>query len=291
MHEARGEQMTRAWANVETRAQNAIHEGEKDKVNPWLERTQWLPYLVGMERSELLACIEEPVAEPDPRQEQQAEPVEAAIWAAMEGLARFSQASVIHQIGGFVRLEAIRTEMHQTRILPLQPYMDEKSIGEHARPWQQMLMFFARTQREHAWRSPKYRFTRRQREAWEALVEEAERSVEREEEGNGADDEEMEDEEIEDEEMSATPLLLSANSAARSDRCVPSTVPKTQASPLQRLACNVLRKQSAKALITTACFLFRLTRGSDTHPNKLYYLRQSATMYPPCASFLHAWRR
>ena len=36
--------------------------------------------MVGMERPELLACIEEPVAEPDPRQEeQQAEPVEAAI--------------------------------------------------------------------------------------------------------------------------------------------------------------------------------------------------------------------
>jgi hypothetical protein len=189
--------MARAWANVETRAQNTIQEGEKDEVNPWLERTQWLPYLVGMERPELLACIEEPVAEPDLRQEQQAEPVEAAMWAAMKRLGRFSQASVIHQIGSFVRLKAIRTEMHQTRFQPLQPYMDEKSIGEHVRPWQQMLVLFARTQREHTWKSPKYRFTRRQREAWEALVKEAERSVEREEERNGADDEEMEYEEME----------------------------------------------------------------------------------------------
>ncbi|UPX15127.1 uncharacterized protein EKO05_0005586 [Ascochyta rabiei] len=97
------------------RTQNTIQEGEKDEVNLWLERTQWLPYLVGMERPELMACIEEPVAEPDPRQEQQAEPVEAAMWAAMEGLARFSQASVIHRIGVFVRLEAIWTEKHQTR--------------------------------------------------------------------------------------------------------------------------------------------------------------------------------
>ena len=172
-----GEQMAKAWANVETRAQNSIQAGEKDEVNPWLERTQWLPYLLGMERPELLTCIEEPVAEPDPRQKQQAEPVEAAIWAAMEGLAWFSQGSVIHRVGVFVRLEAIRTEKHQTRFQPLQPYMDEKSIGEHVRPWQQVLMFFARTQREHAWKSPQYRFTRRQCEAWEALVEEAERSV------------------------------------------------------------------------------------------------------------------
>jgi hypothetical protein len=52
-------------------------------VNPWLERTQWLPYLVGIERLELMACIEEPVAELEPRgrhgDEQRAEPVEAAM--------------------------------------------------------------------------------------------------------------------------------------------------------------------------------------------------------------------
>lgn len=189
-----GEQMAKAWASVETRAQNIIQAGETDEVNPWLERTQWLPYLVGMERPELLACIDEPVAEPDPRQEQQAEPVEAAMWAAMEGLARFSQASVIHRIGVFVRLEAIRTEKHQTRFQPLQPYMDEKSIGDHTRPWQQMLMFFARTQREHAWKSPAYRFTRRQREAWEALVEAAEKSAGRDEaEEEGEEQIEVED--------------------------------------------------------------------------------------------------
>jgi hypothetical protein len=43
--------------------------------------------------------------------------------------------------------------------------MDEKLINEHVRLWQQVLMFFARTQREHAWKSPKYQFTRWQREA------------------------------------------------------------------------------------------------------------------------------
>ncbi|KAL7778331.1 hypothetical protein CFE70_005010 [Pyrenophora teres f. teres 0-1] len=74
-----GEQMAKAWTDIEKRAQTTIQEGERDEVNPWLERTQWLPYLVGMERPDLLACIEEPVAEPDARQEQQAEPVEAAI--------------------------------------------------------------------------------------------------------------------------------------------------------------------------------------------------------------------
>jgi hypothetical protein len=61
-----GEQMAKAWANVETLAQNTIQAGEKDEVNPWVERTQWLPYLVGIERPELMACVKEPVVEPDP---------------------------------------------------------------------------------------------------------------------------------------------------------------------------------------------------------------------------------
>jgi superfamily II DNA helicase RecQ/uncharacterized C2H2 Zn-finger protein len=164
-----GKEMAEAWASIQKRAQTTIQEGEKDEVNPWLERTGWLPYLVGMERPDLLASIEEPNT--DPKKDE--EPIEAAIWEAMDGLARFSQASVIHRTGVFVRMEAIRTEKHQTRYQPLQPYMDEKSIVEHSRPWKQMLVFFARTQREHEWTSPKYRFTRRQREAWEALVKQA----------------------------------------------------------------------------------------------------------------------
>jgi hypothetical protein len=55
-----------------------------------LERTQWLLYLVGMERPDLLACVEEPVSDADPRKDEEAELVEAAIWAAMDGLVRFS---------------------------------------------------------------------------------------------------------------------------------------------------------------------------------------------------------
>jgi hypothetical protein len=53
-----------------------------------------------------------------------------------------------------------------------------------------MLIFFARTQREHPWKSPKYQFTRRQREAWKALVERAARGVE----GKETEEEEREEE-------------------------------------------------------------------------------------------------
>jgi RecQ family ATP-dependent DNA helicase len=161
-------EMKEAWARVQDTARNTIQDGERDEVNPWLERTQWLVYLKGLQRPDLLACVEEPMADGE-----RAEPIEAAMWEAMGGLARLSQQSVIDRIGVFVRLEAIRTEKHQTLFQPLQPYMDEASIVRHARPWQQILMFFARTQREHPWRSPKYRLTRRQRAAWDAFVQAA----------------------------------------------------------------------------------------------------------------------
>jgi hypothetical protein len=38
-------------------------------------------------------------------------------------------------------------------------------------------MSFARTQKEHAWKSPQYRFRQRQREAWEAFVRKATRTA------------------------------------------------------------------------------------------------------------------
>lgn len=59
----------------------------------------------------------------------------------------------------FVRIEAIRTEQHQTRYQPLQPYQHEEGIKDRVRSWRQVLMFLARTHKRHDWASPKYRFT------------------------------------------------------------------------------------------------------------------------------------
>jgi hypothetical protein len=60
----------------------------------------------------LLAYVEEPVTEPNSRKEEEAELVEAAIWTAIDRLARFSQTFVINCISVFMRLEAIRTKKH-----------------------------------------------------------------------------------------------------------------------------------------------------------------------------------
>jgi hypothetical protein len=111
----------------------------------------------------------------------------------MEELTHFSQALVIERVGMFVQLEAIRTEKHQTRFQPLQPYMDQEAIVKHTRPWQQILVFFARTQKQHRWKSPQYQFTWRQCEAWEALVQQARSAREEAEAVEEAEAEEMDD--------------------------------------------------------------------------------------------------
>lgn len=96
------------WVDVQIKATTTIQDGKGDEANPWLERTGWLPYLINIERPDLLASIKEPNMDP----EKDKEPVKAAIWNAMERLARVSQASVIKRTGIFVRMKAICTEKH-----------------------------------------------------------------------------------------------------------------------------------------------------------------------------------
>jgi hypothetical protein len=45
------------------------------------------------------------------------------------------------------------------------------------RPWKQILMFIARTQEPHTWKSPRYQLTEKQRQAWQQLVSEAQTLV------------------------------------------------------------------------------------------------------------------
>jgi hypothetical protein len=80
-------------------------------------------------------------------------------------------------------VEAARTEAGQTPYRPLQAYMDEASVQKHVQPWQQALVFIARTQaaqqagqerdggggREWLGRLPVYGMTPRQRQKWQVL--------------------------------------------------------------------------------------------------------------------------
>lgn len=168
-----------------------IEAGERDEANPWLRRTQWAVYLAGLDPEQLIQSVQRP-AEPssntdsEPGSEASSEAdseassetsseadsynerAARAIWDSMAAVARVSQ-RVSSSAGHMIRIEAVRNERDQAPHTPLQAYMDEENIVRHAIPWQQVLMFFVRTQTRHSWQSPRYRFTERQRKAWQAL--------------------------------------------------------------------------------------------------------------------------
>ena len=67
--------------------------------------------------------------------DEEEEPVNWVIWQIMGELIRYSQHSVKDRMGVFVRLEAIRTEKHQTRYHSLQSYMAKETLAKYSRPW------------------------------------------------------------------------------------------------------------------------------------------------------------
>jgi hypothetical protein len=167
------EQASQQYAEYEKKAAEWIQQGHVDEANPWLRRTGWVSYLDSFSSTQLLEYIDMPTMDDAMDPSPIADPNECAIqaiWTAMGQVGQISQQSVIHT-GVFVRMEAIRTERHQTRYQPLEAYQDPETVIERVRPWQQMLMFFWRTQDSASnKRHPPYRFTRRQQAAWDQLV-------------------------------------------------------------------------------------------------------------------------
>ena len=158
-----------------------VQAGPLDEANSWLRRTEWPRYLKGafpnqipiwiarlnhfvdINTGKLLECVQAPKEDA-----QGPEGAARAIWEAMEGVARISQ-RITKQTGQMIRAEAARLEKDEIPHKPLLAYMDEEQIQRHVEPWQQILMFFARTQVAHDWRSPRYCFKKRQWQAWQAL--------------------------------------------------------------------------------------------------------------------------
>ncbi len=85
-------------------------------------------------------------------------------------MATISQATV-RQSGVLLRLEAVRSDPDQKQYVPLSTYRDTSSIERRCKAWQQMVLFFVRTQREHTWKSPAYRFSQRQAARFEKMME------------------------------------------------------------------------------------------------------------------------
>lgn len=171
-----GERMKETRAEIEEEGRRQIDGRELRDASPWLKRTQWREYLEGCDRDRLLDAVEEPNAEKEGQI--------AVIWKGMDIMIRHCQRTVAtaHQVGHFVKMEAVRTEFHQTRYQPLQPYMDAKEISGYGRPWKQVVVLIARTQRRHQWKSPPYKLNSSQRKAWKKLREAVVREIEMQEE-------------------------------------------------------------------------------------------------------------
>jgi hypothetical protein len=73
----------------------------------------------------------------------------------------------------------MRTEEDQSRFVPLKGYQNPDELRDKGRHWQQIIMFFVRTQQTHTWKSPKYRFNHRQQVAFAQLQQEVVEEVER----------------------------------------------------------------------------------------------------------------
>ncbi|KAB8226893.1 uncharacterized protein BDW43DRAFT_317345 [Aspergillus alliaceus] len=98
-------------------------------------------------------------------------PVEQGVrqmWAAMEGMVRKSQWTIQHT-GQAIWIEAMQSKKGQTLYCPLLAYMDADSVAKHVQPWQQILVFIARTQVPRIEKSPLYGIISRQRKKWQQL--------------------------------------------------------------------------------------------------------------------------
>lgn len=125
----------------------------------------------GCGRKDILRCIQQPTVDVDDDaaggedETNKEERTAAAVWQAMGEVAAASQATV-SQSGVMLRFEAIRTGSDESVHRPLEPYQNRSDIARQGRHWQQLMMFFVRTKRDHEWRSPAYKFNSRQNQAF-----------------------------------------------------------------------------------------------------------------------------
>ncbi|KAJ5162549.1 hypothetical protein N7492_007941 [Penicillium capsulatum] len=138
-------------------------QGDLDEATPWLNRTGWVQYLQGTPREPLGQSIARPKDDAEGP-----ERAALAIWEAMARLAKVSQ-DVAKSCGHLLRIDIARTMKDESPHSPLLAYLNAAGIQKHVEPWQQILMFFARTQVNHNWRSPEYKFTPRQQRSWDIV--------------------------------------------------------------------------------------------------------------------------
>ncbi|KAL2801581.1 hypothetical protein BJX63DRAFT_417051 [Aspergillus granulosus] len=156
----------RAVADEREAASQATEAEQLHDANSWLRMTRWAQFATMVANQDLVDVV----ATPNPELDDPVSRATRVVWETMEQLARRSQQTVKH-CGNGIRMSAVSTMPNQTPYQPLRAYMDEKSIQDHVRPWQQILLFIIRTQTDWPWqqRKPGYVMTTRQRKTWRQL--------------------------------------------------------------------------------------------------------------------------
>ncbi|KAL4789306.1 hypothetical protein BDV19DRAFT_383212 [Aspergillus venezuelensis] len=142
----------RAAADEQAATSQVVQARELHDANPWLQMTRWARYLAKdkVHYQDLLDVV----TTPDPEPEDPTSRATRVVWDTMEQLARRSQHTVKH-CGNGIWMAAVSTTPNQTPFQLLRAYMDEKSIQDHVRPWQQILLFIIHTQMDWPWRQGK----------------------------------------------------------------------------------------------------------------------------------------
>ena len=124
----------------------AVEEHAESEPNPLLEWAGWDRYLKGFEWADLVAMTERP----DPAEEP-AEEVALGIWTAMEEVAHTYHQRDGPRRGGVDAATGARIRHGETRFYALQAMSDHGNVVKYVRSWQNLMMFFARTQGWDAW--------------------------------------------------------------------------------------------------------------------------------------------
>jgi len=78
------------------------------------------------------------------------EPIASAIWIAMDDVVHIVNETV-RKAANSTRLQATRIREAEHRVFALQAIPDKRNVIKYVRPWQGIMMFFARTQRWGHW--------------------------------------------------------------------------------------------------------------------------------------------
>ena len=163
------DQIEELRSDHQLRTPNIIYPAEDGEISPWLRRTGWTKYLLGFDRAELRASMDEPDARDYP--------IESRIWMAVRSLLEVCEDTVA-KTNIFIRIQIMQTDLGKRVLRPMESYFRAGELHQASRWWQQILLFFVRYIQPHDWQSPTINLNEVQRTLLDRISIEAERETE-----------------------------------------------------------------------------------------------------------------